>query len=293
MSQHVHTMYRPPTERQNVLLRVADGCPHNACAFCAMYQGVTYRAHGLDKITRAVTRLAATNPTARRVFLADGDALALPTADLLDILYLLHQAWPALTRVTCYASGQTLEAKTDQELRLLQQAKLHTVYLGLESGSEKILMRMHKGASATAMVRGVQRVQQAGIAASVIVMTGLGGQEDSDLHVRETITALNAMQPRHLSCLRLIPVPGTAVARWIAVGRFTLLSETQAVRELRSLIAGLCLKRTVFRADHSSNILPLTGRLPADQGLLLHDLDELLAAGVLDHTGPGPMPSQL
>lgn len=288
-----HIMYRPPTERHNILLRVADGCPHNACAFCSMYRGVVYRAHDLDEITTSVAKAKAMHPTARRVFLADGDALTLPTGQLLNILHILAQAWPNLTRVTCYASGQAIAGKTDQELRVLCQAKLQTVYLGLESGSEKILQRMGKGASAASMLQGVQRIQKAGITASVIIMTGLGGQAESEEHVQKTITALNAMQPRQLSCLRLIPVPGTAVARWIAAGKFALLTETQAVEELRSLIAGLKLRRTVFRADHSSNILSLTGRLPSDQELLLADLDELLAANVLDPTGPGQMPALL
>ncbi len=285
-----HTMFRPPAEHRSVLIRIVDGCPHNACAFCAMYRGVRHHVRSPETVSRAIALAAAANPTARRVFLADGDVLALPTADLLAVLDNLGRAFPALARVTCYGSGRALAAKTDRDLRALRAARLHTIYLGLESGCEEVLTRMTKGDSAANMVRGVQRAQMAGLAASVMVLVGLGGRTASAAHVRDTIRAVNAMQPRLLSCLRLIPIHGTPVARWIAEGRFQSLTEDEAVRELRSLLAGLDLRHTVFRADHGSNVLPLSGRLPSDQTRLLEELDELLDAGVLDHDGPGATP---
>ena len=288
-----HAMFRPPAEHRSVLIRVADGCPHNACAFCAMYRGVPYHAHASESIDLAITQAAAAQPAARRVFLADGDVLALPAPELLAILERLGRAFPALSRVSCYASGQAVAAKTDPDLTALRAAKLHTVYLGLESGCEDILTRMGKGDSAASMVQGVRRVQAAGIQASVMALVGLGGHAASAEHVRDTVRAVNAMQPRLLSCLRLIPVPGTPLARWIKTDRFQPLTEDEAVRELRSLLAGLDLRHTVFRADHSSNVLPLAGRLPADQARLLEELDELLDAGVLDTTRPGAAPSRL
>lgn len=292
-SESTHQMFRPPAERASVLIRVADGCPHNACAFCAMYRGVRYRVHESDAVTRAIALAAAANPEARRVFLADGDVLALPQADLLSILALLERAFPSLSRVACYASGQSLSAKSERDLAALRAAKLRIVYLGLESGCERVLRRMNKGESAANMIRGVCRAQGAGLAASVMALVGIGGKTDSPAHVRDTIEVINAMQPRLLSCLRLIPIPGTLVARWIAAGRFSPLTELDAVRELRDLLDGLRPKRTVFRADHGSNILPLSGKLPADRERLLAELDELLAADVLDREGPGPMPRML
>jgi len=98
------------------------------------------------------------------------------------------------------------------------------------------------------------------------------------------------MQPRLLSALRVIPVPGTALAREQEAGRFRMLSEYEVVKELRMLLAGLRLDGTVFRADHSSNVIPLQGRLPENQAQFLHDLDALLAAGVLSRSGPGALP---
>lgn len=293
MTESSHVMYRPPAESRSALIRVADGCPHNACAFCAMYRGVPYRAHGQAEMTRTIAATAAANPGARRIFLADGDALALPTATLEWILDRLREAFPNLSRVNCYASGQALAAKSDGELAMLRGKGLHTLYLGLESGSADVLRLMGKAGTVQDMVDGCRRAQEAGLAVSVMVLVGLGGREMSADHARQTIAAVNDMQPRLLSCLRLVPVPGTPLMRRIEGGRFLQLTEEEAVRELRAILAGLDLGHTVFRADHSSNILPLAGRLPRDKAALLEELDELLRCGVLDPHTSGPMPSAL
>jgi radical SAM superfamily enzyme YgiQ (UPF0313 family) len=286
-------MFRPPAEAASVLIRVADGCPHNSCAFCAMYRGVPYREHGMKEIGRAVAQAARLQPDARRVFLADGDVLALPAPSLGAIVGTLRAAFPRLARVNCYASGQALAAKTDDELAGLRRAGLHTLYLGLESGSRQVLTSMAKAGSVEDMVRGCRRAREAGLTVSVMALIGLGGQDLSEAHVRGTVEALNAMQPDQLSFLRLMPVPGTPLQRRIDDGRFRQLTEEEAVREARAVLAGLDLHRTVFRADHGSNVLPMAGRLPRDRDVLLAELDELLACGVLDRSGPGPMPALL
>lgn len=293
MPEHVHQMYRPPAEAQNVLIRVADGCPHNACAFCAMYRGVQYRVHALQEISATIAHAAEAWPHGRRIFLADGDVLALPFEDLRTIFGMLHSAFPAVSRISCYASGQAIMNKNEAELQMLKAMKLHTLYMGLESGSDAVLAAMHKAERAENMSAAVIKAQRIGLTASVMVLIGLGGQEGSGVHIDATTKILNTMQPRQLSCLRLVPVPGTPLQRWVRNGSFHQVTEAGAVRELRKLIANLDLEHTVFRADHSSNILPVSGRLPKDKTRLLEELDELLQCGVLDERGPGPMPSVL
>lgn len=72
-----------------------------------------------------------------------------------------------------------------------------------------------------------------------------------------------------------------------------MLTERAATLELREMIQGLELEQTVFRADHSSNIVPLEARLPKDKERLLAQLDALLASGQLDKTSPGRLPWSL
>jgi len=77
-----HQMFRPPSEARSLIIRVADGCPHNSCTFCGMYKGVRYRAHPRNEVLRSIKTAADSWPDAERIFLADGDVMALPFEDL-------------------------------------------------------------------------------------------------------------------------------------------------------------------------------------------------------------------
>ena len=143
------------------------------------------------------------------------------------------------------------------------------------------------------MVEAGLAAQAAGLRMSVMILLGLGGVDRSREHAAGTAAALNQMQPRLLSALRVIPIEGTELCDEVAGGRFRQLTEWEVVRELRDLIAGLELTSTVFRANHSSNVVPLEARLPRDKAKLLAELDALLASGTLDRQLPGPMPMWL
>ena len=175
----------------------------------------------------------------------------------------------------------------------MRALKLHTLYLGLESGDEVILKRMLKAESADMMAHEAVRAQACGLHLSVMVLLGLGGKERSGEHAKASAAVLNRMQPRLLSALRVIPVPGTALKKDIEAGRFAELSEHEAVLELQALLTGLELSRTVFRANHASNVVPLEGSLPRDKARLLAELDGLLGSGELDRDSPGPTPQWL
>ena len=143
------------------------------------------------------------------------------------------------------------------------------------------------------MVVAGQRAQQAGLRISVMILLGLGGAERTREHAESTAAALNCMQPRLLAALRVVPVPGTELYTDVKAGQFQQLSEYHAVQELREIITRLNLTNTVFRANHTSNVVPLEGRLPRDQARLVPEIDQLLASGRLDRESPGPMPSWL
>jgi radical SAM superfamily enzyme len=123
----------------------------------------------------------------------------------------------------------------------------------------------------------VQRCAAAGIKASVIVLLGLGGRARSAEHAAATAEALNRMQPRYLSFLSLMLVPGTALAAEARAGHFEELSPEELLAEAGAIIEGLDLAMTVFRSDHASNHLPLEGRFPADKARLLAEVKTALA----------------
>lgn len=283
-------LFRPPGEAESLVLQVDQGCPHNRCTFCGMYRSLPYRRLPLDQVKNLIADEGRLNPGAQRIFLADGDVMQRPFDDLQAMLNLLNEHFPRLARVSLYANGSSIAAKSDQELRALRALKLHTLYMGLESGDEEILKHCRKGEIASQMVAAGIMAQEAGLRMSVMVLLGLGGSEHSREHAERTAEALNRMQPRLLSSLRVIPVPGTELFEQAAKTGFRQLTEWGIVRELRDIMARLELKSTVFRGNHSSNVIALEGRFPHDKQRLLAELDNLLSSGALDKKSPGPMP---
>jgi radical SAM superfamily enzyme YgiQ (UPF0313 family) len=284
-------LFRPPAEADSLILQVDRGCPYNRCAFCGMYADVKFRRLDIARIAALLAQEG--RPEARRVFLADGDVMRRPFPELSAILRLLGAGLPRLARVNLYATGSAIAEKSEAELRALRALKLHTLYLGLESGDEAVLREMRKGESAELMARQAARAQACGLHLSVMVLLGLGGRQRSGEHAKASADVLNSIQPRLLSALRVIPVPGTALMHRIEAGCFTELSQHEAILELRALLAGLELARTVFRANHASNVVPLEGTLPRDKARLLAQLDALLESGHLDRSSPGPTPLSL
>ena len=258
-----------------------------------MYKGVDCRFQSQEEMKTSISKAGKGFPQARRIFLADGDVMALPFGKLKAVLELLNARFPRFARANVYANGHSILQKSENELRELKALKLNTLYMGLESGHEETLRSVKKRETADEMIEAGRRAQATGLKMSVMVLTGLGGQQNSKLHAAATADALNRMQPRLLSALRVIPIPGTELYDEEQSGHFTQLTEFQAMEELRAMLQALELESTVFRANHSSNILPMEGRFPKDKDRLLNELDALLASGALDTTSPGPPPLSL
>jgi radical SAM superfamily enzyme YgiQ (UPF0313 family) len=278
-------VFRPPVEADSLIFQVAYGCPHNRCRFCGMYKGVRYAVRSREEVLAEIAAAGRCHPETLRVFLADGDVMALSYERLGEILVALNAAFPRLTRVNLYANGSSILAKSPAALREFRSLKLNTLYMGLESGDEDLLRAVDKGETAAAMVEAGRRAQECGLRLSVMVLLGLGGKDGSARHAAATAATLNAMQPKLLSALRYIEVPGARP--WPG---HVAVSEREAVGELRSLLAALTLRRTVFTANHASNPVPLKGSLPRDRERLLAEIDAILATNGLDATGPGRLP---
>lgn len=279
-------LFRPPAEAHSLIFQVAYGCPHNTCRFCGMYKDVQYRVRSMDEVLSEFAEAALRYPETRRVFLADGDVMVLSFERLRALLQELNRSFPRLARVNVYANGSSIAAKSDQELVELRSLKLNTLYVGLESGDEELLEKVDKGETAEGMCDAVRRAQAVGFTCSVMVLLGIGGREGSARHADATAKILNRMQPRLLSALRFVEVPGSDMYT-----DYEVVTEYEAVTELICILQELELEKTVFRANHSSNPVPLAGRFPKDRDGLVAQLKSLLPH--LDTNGPGRLPLSL
>ncbi|NQT16301.1 MAG: radical SAM protein [Planctomycetes bacterium] len=274
------TVVRPPSEARSYILQVTYGCSHNRCTFCGTYSEKPFRARPVDEVLEDVALAGKRLPDTRRVFLADGNALVLGVRRLDEVLDALATAFPQLHRVGVYANARDVLAKSDAELASLVEKKLAIVYLGLESGSDEVLRRVSKDATAVEMIEAVEKAKRAGMRVSVIALLGVGGAELSSQHAEETGRVVSAMDPQYLSLLTLMLVPGTELHRQWQSGTFQLLEPEHLLTELREVVVNLNgLSRCIFRTNHASNYVPLAGTLARDKAKLLAALDEAMDRG--------------
>ncbi len=270
-------VFRPPSEANSLILRVTIGCSHNACAFCAMYRDVQFRARPPEEVAALIARAARYWPDARRIFLADGNALVLATDRLLSILAQLKAAFPKLARVTCYGGPADILRKTTDELAALKAAGLQIIYLGVESGDDQTLAAVCKGATADEMITAGRRVLDAGLKLSVMVILGLGGEARSHEHALGTARVVSAISPTMLSALTTMLHQGTPLRAAADRGDFRPLSPYALLQELKLMMEHIDVAGpTIFRSNHVSNFLPLAGTLPGDKAQLLADIDEVI-----------------
>lgn len=283
-------LFRPPSEAESLILQVTLGCSHNRCAFCSMYRSKRFKAVALAEIERDIGEaLRSRGEHAPRVFLADGDAMCLSSARLLEILDLVNAKLPRLQRVGIYANARDVLSKTDQELRELRGRKLKILYMGLESGDEETLARVDKGATVQEIVEAVRRAQAADMRVSVMVLIGLGGRDRSEQHAHGSAEAVNRMEPAYTALLTYTPTPASPLHAALQRGEFELPDAMQSVREIHTLLSGLHCK-TYFTCNHASNYVPLKGMLPSAKPSMLAALEAALQgrAMALART-PAPM----
>ncbi len=278
--RYLGTVVRPPSEARSYILQITYGCSHNRCTFCGTYLDKPFRVRTEEEALEDIALAGQRMPYTRRVFLADGDAMVLSTNRLVTILDALAAAFPHLERVGIYANARDLLNKSDPDLELLRCKGLGIAYMGLESGSDEILRRICKGATASEMVQAARKARAADMRVSVIGILGIGGPELSSLHAEETGRVVGEMDPDYFSLLTLMLVPGAELHRQWQAGAFQLMTPEAMLAELRRVIGHLDgLSHCVFRTNHASNYLPLAGTLPQDKTRLLATLDEALTQG--------------
>lgn len=267
-------LYRPPSEGNNLIIQATLGCSFNQCSFCSMYKEKVYQARELAAVKYDIDIAARHWPDARRVFLADGDALVLPTDDLLEIIDHLRLQLPRLQRASCYATPINILKKSPEELQQLAARGLSLLYLGIESGDNGILKRITKGASQRGLAEAMHKAVDNGLKLSSTVILGLGGQAHWESHIDGTLELLNQAPTHYLSTLQLFLDPQVRDEFARKFGEPFRFQDDQAILlEQQRLIAGLSPPRPViFRSNHASNALALAGNLPRDREPLLEQV---------------------
>ena len=267
------SVYRPPSEAYSLIIQVTIGCAHNKCTFCSMFKDKRFRVRKISEVLEDLDSARAHYRRVGRIFLADGDALVLQNKDLLVVLDHIEKLFPECERVGIYGSPQDVLRKTHDELVELRQHGIGIIYIGAESGSDKVLKDIKKGATRAELIEAVKRIEAAGIQASVTFISGLAGQDGWEDHAVESGTMISEMEPSYVGLLTLITEPGAELHSDIIEGRFKTLSPLDVLKETELMLENINVKKNcVFRSNHASNYVSLKGDLPRDKERMLNQL---------------------
>ena len=274
-------VYRPPSEADAYILQATLGCSWNRCTYCDMYRDKVYRERELaDVLEDLRTAVAVARGRIDKVFVADGDALGMATESWLAVLDAARAGFPLLRRVSCYATAGNLLKKTPEELQTLRERGLTRLYIGPESGDDATLKRIAKGATHAEHVLAAQKARAAGIELSMIVLLGVGGTARAQEHAKATADLITEMDPEYVAALTTTVIPATPLHRLQTTGRFALPTVVEMLAELRTIVDRARPTDAVFRTNHASNYLPLSGHLPVDRERILETIDNALAGEV-------------
>jgi len=277
--EYEQPLYRPPSEAHNLILQITIGCRFNQCSFCSMYKNKQYRLKSLDEIRQDIKLAQQYDADASRIFLADGDAFNLTTEQLTEILILLQEAFPKLTRVSCYATPANIASKTLADLNELKKNKLSLLYVGIETGDNQLLKKITKGATQSSIIKSLKLADSANLKISATVILGLGGQTYWQQHIQETVNLLNQAPVTYLSTLQLfLDKPSENEFYEKFKEPFSHQNDESILIELTELITQLNPpKKLIFRSNHASNALALAGNLPKDRDRLLLEINSAIS----------------
>lgn len=278
--RYVEPVYRPPSEAMSLLIQATVGCSAASaghCYFCGSWLFAKtmpekkFRIRPQEEILEDLQAARSYyGDHIRKVFFLDSNALAMKTDRLEEVTREAYRLFDGLELVSVYACATDILRKSRDELEGLRAAGLKLLYLGLESGNDKVLALHSKGVDAARTIEACNHAREAGLDLSVTVILGLGGVELSAEHAADTGHVISQIGPTYMGALTLMVVPGTPVHEWIEKGDFEIPDQAGILDELEVMIGKIDVeKEMVFRTNHASNYLPLKGTFPENKARML------------------------
>ena len=274
-------IYRNPYWPTFPLLQITQGCTHNRCKFCTMYQGVKFRLQPMEWIEEDLRELSAIAPDATTIQLLSANPLALTYEKLEPILLLIRRYLPKMEYVYAATRVTDIRNKSTEELRKLKELGVREISLGVESGDNWTLERVHKGYHAADIVEQCAKLTQAGVDFWMTFLNGVAGKEHSRDHAVHSAEIFSQCNPMLVGTGGLTLFPGTPLLEEAERGEFTPLSEKEMLIELRTFVEHLTCDCSFI--THHTVAANLTGPHFLDRkSAILAALDEEIAHGDMD-----------
>ncbi len=252
------TVYRNPYWPTFPLLQITQGCTHNRCKFCTMYKNVPFRLQPMEWIEEDLQELAACVPEAKTIQLLSANPLCMTYDRLAPILERIRRYLPEIEHVYAATRVTDLKNKAVEQWGQLKDLGLNEISLGVESGDDWTLERIHKGYRAADILEQCEKLDQAGVAYWMTFLNGVAGREHSEEHAVHSAEVFSRCHPLVVGTGGLTLFPGTPLLEEARRGEFTPLSEKEMLVELKTFVEGLTCDCS-FITHHTVSGANLTG----------------------------------
>lgn len=224
------------------------GCPFG-CKFCASSKlvGKRWRARSPENVVKEMKHLEDKYNVKEIVFIDD-----LFTYDLNRVHEICNQICDTGISVGWNCTARASKLLTNPEmLKWLKSAGCHTLCIGVESGSQRILDLMNKGIKLEQVVKSVKMAKDAGFVLVLTFMVGYPGETKQDID--RTIEFACKMDPEIAEFTICTPFPGTELydqARengWLKANSWREFSTGAPVMEFDAMTKN-CIKRHLIKA---------------------------------------------
>lgn len=268
-------IYRPPQEDSSACLEVALGCSWGKCLFCDFAKD-KFQIHSMAKIEWNLRMLGRLEPDKKRLFFLGENAFVLSFDQLKQIISMANTFMPNVKEFAMYARVDDVLRKTPEELRQLREMGVCDLHIGIESGSDSILLMMNKGVTSFDMIQAFQKLDKAGIGYYVTIILGLGGKAYRNLHALETVRLLNRLHPKCIWALKLKVWDKTPLDKMVKRGEFEPMSNRDILFEERMLLEGLTLDDCFYMDTTVLDKYTIQGYLPEGKEQMLGMINRLL-----------------
>lgn len=275
------TIYRPPIEANTFLLPVTEGCTHNSCTFCNMYQDIPFRMLSVSEVEEYLRQVKQSYgsycKTIKRVYLVGADPFALSAENLLERIDLIRNYMPNIQVVTMYARTDNIAAKSDDDLKALKAAGVNDLYIGVECGLNDVLINLNKGYTADETREQCLRLNAVGIRHCDLLMLGTAGKGIGLESAKATADLENEIKPHKILINTMSAFVGTKLDEDIKTGTFIPATEKENLEEEYEFLRLLDLPDCYFWAVHPLDSVKLEGMLRECKQQMLDKLSRSIA----------------
>ena len=272
------SVYRPPVEATTFLLPITEGCTHNSCTFCNMYQNIPFRMLPVSEVEEylreVVQYYGKFSERIGRVYLVGADPFALSAKNLLARIALIKEYLPKAKTFPMYARVDNIAAKSEEDLKALKEAGVDDLYVGVECGLDDVLTKLNKGYGVEDIKRECLRLNAVGIRHCDLLMLGTAGQGRGLACARASAALENEIKPHKILINTMSAFVGTQLEEDIRTGAFLPASERENLEEEREFLAGLSLPDCYFWAVHPLDAVKIEGVLRFEKQRMLDVLSQ-------------------